>query len=74
MAQFCRYRDHMCSGDANWCEVRGKTYSDAHLKHTNRCRLFHLNPIDALMLNARGYRPRLRAPNGQMTIWEFLEA
>lgn len=48
----------MCCGDANYCCVRKRCYSDEHIKRTNNCKDFDLNPIDALGENDKGYRPR----------------
>ena len=57
MTQYCRYCSHMVCGDANYCEVKDRTYSDKYLKHTNTCMHFDFNPIDALGL-VREYKPR----------------
>ena len=57
MAQYCRYCAHMTCGDANYCSVKDKCYSDSKLKHTNKCKHFEFNPIDAMGL-VKEYRPR----------------
>ena len=59
MRKYCRYCSHMVCGDANYCEVREKTYSDNYIKRVNNCKDFDLNPIDALMENPKGYTPRV---------------
>ena len=59
MAQYCRYCTYMCCGDANWCSVKKRTFSDASIKSTNRCKDFELNPIDALGENPNEYKPRI---------------
>lgn len=58
MKQYCRYCSNMCCGDANWCDVKEETYSDSYIKHTNNCKHFVFNPIDALQENLKGYHPR----------------
>lgn len=58
-AQYCRYCSYMVCGDANYCCVRKRTYSDEYIKRTNKCKLFKPNPIDALGENPKGYRPRM---------------
>lgn len=68
----------MVCGDANYCSVRQKTYSDDHIKRTNRCRDFELNPLDALRINSKGYRPRKQKETesdqikGQITLIDWL--
>lgn len=56
--KYCRYCAWMCCGDANYCEVKKKTFSTEYIKRQNNCRYFELNPMDALFENKRGYRPR----------------
>ena len=58
MTQYCRYCNNMVCGDANYCTVKDKCYSDEHIKRPNNCKDFELNPMDALFENERGYRPR----------------
>lgn len=76
MTQYCRYCTYMCCGDANYCSVRQKTYSDAHIKRPNKCRDFEFNPIDAIRMNRYGYRPRKPKQiesdqvEGQISMWE----
>lgn len=62
MAQYCRYCSYMVCGDANYCSVKGRCYSDKHVRHTNTCKQFDLNPIDALRINLNNYQPRPKAP------------
>ena len=76
MAQYCRYCSYMVCGDANYCEIKDRCYSDEHIKHTNQCKDFELNPIDALRLNDKCYRPREKKPDPdgiQMTWGEIIE-
>lgn len=58
--QYCRYCSFMVCGDANYCEVKHKTFSTKYIKRQNNCKFFVLNPMDALFENERGYRPRER--------------
>lgn len=58
MKQYCRYCAYMCCGDANWCSVRHRTYTDGYIKKPNKCKDFELNPIDALGENPKVYKPR----------------
>lgn len=77
MAQYCRYCSYMVCGDANYCSVYDRCYSDEHIKHTNHCKEFDLNPIDALRLNDKCYRPREKRPDPdgvQMTLEEYCNA
>jgi len=60
MAQYCRYCINMYCGDANWCSEKDKEYTDEYIKHTNNCKFFELNPIDALFENEKGYKPRAK--------------
>ena len=75
MAQYCRYCSYMCCGDFNYCEIKKRTYSDEHIRHTNHCKDFDLNPIDAIRLNEKCYRPRPKRPEPdgiQITIEELM--
>lgn len=72
MIQYCRYCAYMCCGDANYCSVKKRCYSDEHIKRTNKCKDFDLCPIDALGENTSGYKPRERkepSPNNQMSLF-----
>ena len=46
----------MVSGDANYCEVKQRTFTDEQICRTNRCKDFELNPTDSL--TGRTYKPR----------------
>lgn len=59
MAQYCRYCANMYCGDSNYCDVKKRCFSDAYIKHTNRCKDFELNPLDALGM-VHYYKPRMR--------------
>jgi hypothetical protein len=48
----------MVVGDANYCSHYDITVGEWKLKHTNKCRHFEYNSIDALQENAKGYVPR----------------
>lgn len=56
MAQYCRYCANMFSGDANYCEVKQRTFTDEQICRTNRCKEFELNTMDSL--TGRTYKPR----------------
>lgn len=56
MAKYCRYCANMVSGDANYCEVKQRTFTDEQICCTNRCKDFELNPTDSL--TGRAYKPR----------------
>ena len=60
MIQYCRYCNNMVVGDANYCGHYDITVGEWKLKHTNKCRHFEYNPIDALQENAKGYVPRVK--------------
>lgn len=59
MIQYCRYCAYMICGDANWCGIKKRTFSDASIKSTNGCKDFKLNPIDASGENPNEYKPRI---------------
>ena len=65
MAQYCRYCANMVSGDANYCEVKQRTFTDEQISRTNKCKDFELNPTDSL--TGRTYKPRK-----PKEIWEQL--
>lgn len=58
MNQYCRYCAYMCCGDANYCSVRERCYSDGYIKQINNCKDFEFCKIDALGENSKGYQPR----------------
>ena len=59
MAQYCRY----CSiaipvgEDQIYCRKKNIVFTAKQAKHTNNCKLFDLNEIDALRQNDKGYIP-----------------
>lgn len=57
MIQYCRYCNNMVCGDANYCSAKKTTFSDAYIRHTNNCKDFEFNEIDALG-ETSGYKPR----------------
>lgn len=57
MTQYCRYCSNMVCGDANYCSVKQTTFSDAYICHTNKCKDYEFNEIDALG-TGRTYKPR----------------
>lgn len=61
MTQYCRYCTYMICGDANYCTVKWTTFSDAYICHTNKCKDFEFNEIDALDIN-HTYTPRESKP------------
>lgn len=65
MAKYCRYCANMVSGDANYCEVKQRTFTDEQISHTTKCKDFELNPTDSL--TGRTYKPRK-----PKEIWEQL--
>lgn len=75
MARYCRYCNYMVCGDSNYCSVKGRCYSDKAIRHTNNCKDFDLNPIDAIRLNDKNYQPRPKKPKPdgiQITIEELM--
>lgn len=71
--QYCRYCQFMVCGDANYCEVKKRTFTTQYIKTPNNCKYFILNPIDALGENKYGYRPREKKTeekdNNQMSMF-----
>lgn len=60
-----------------FCEVWNKFYTPEHLAHTNNCKYYKHNPIDALRHNPKGHTPKKTtvAPEqdkNQMIIFDFL--
>lgn len=69
MTQYCRYCNHMASGDGNYCEVKNRTFTDKQICRTNKCKHFEFNPIDVLTYET--YKPRKpKAALEQMSITE----
>lgn len=67
MTQYCRYCAHMFSGDANYCEVKERTFTDKQICRTNKCKHFEYNPIDSLTFEV--HKPRECKPKHiQMSI------
>lgn len=72
MTQYCRYCSNMVCGDANYCSVRDKCYTDKQICRTNDCKDFKFNSIDALGINTKGYQPRKpKAKNKDQTHFYF---
>lgn len=63
MAQYCRYCSYFVTGNWNYCEKKGTNPSDSYAKHSNRCKYFELNPMDAYFENENGYQPRKSKKN-----------
>lgn len=47
MKQYCRYCAYLVTGNGVYCEAKNKTLSENVAKHTNKCKLFEFNEIDA---------------------------
>ena len=71
MARYCRYCANMVSGDVNYCEVKQRTFTDAQISRTNRCKDFELNPTDSL--TGRMYKPRTPKTFEQLLLTEVSE-
>lgn len=57
----------MVCGDANYCYIKKKTFTDAYICHTNKCKDFEFNEIDAL--NGGIYKPR-KKKDKERKFWE----
>lgn len=69
MNQYCRYCNHMCCGNGNYCAVHKRTFSEAYIKTINNCKDFEFNEIDALG-ETNGYKPRKAKENdGEQMMW-----
>lgn len=68
MRQYCRYCSYMCCGDANYCSRKAKCLSDSCIKRVNHCKDFSLNEIDTLGENEKGYKPRTKKENKQLSL------
>ena len=62
MTQYCRYCSNMICGDENYCTEHKECYTDKQICRPNKCKDFDLNPIDALGINDKGYKPRKFKP------------
>jgi hypothetical protein len=52
----------MVCGDSNYCTEHKECYTDKQICRPNKCKDFDLNPIDALGVNLKGYKPRETKP------------
>lgn len=59
----------MCCGDANYCSKKSQCLSDSQIKKINKCKGFSLNEIDALGENDKGYKPRTKRENKQISLF-----
>lgn len=58
MAQYCRYCEFVdVKFGIHTCRKTGEIIHRPVMKHTNSCKQFKLNPVDALRENVKGYRP-----------------
>lgn len=57
MRQYCRYCNNLVAGNGTYCTVLNKEMSDSKAKHTNNCKHFEFNPMDAFA-ETSGYKPR----------------
>ena len=57
MKQYCRYCAHLVTGNGIWCGAKERFYSESYAKHTNTCKLFEFNEIDAFG-ETKGYLAR----------------
>jgi hypothetical protein len=46
------------AGNGTWCDFKKKEVSESYAKHTNNCKDFLLNPIDAFAERQGEYKPR----------------
>ena len=70
MVQYCRYCDHLCTGNGIWCSAKQKEIAESTAKSTNHCKLFSFNSIDAFFETGE-YKPRekkFRNCDGQISI------
>ena len=69
--QYCRYCNHLTTGNGIWCDARQITLSEKYAKATNTCKDFDFNPIDAFFENVNGYQPRKEKPkpDGEQLTW-----
>lgn len=61
MAQYCRYCSWLCVGDVAYCGKLKKTMKEKQAKHTNHCKWYDLNTIDAF--SDYMYKPRNKKEN-----------
>ena len=57
MIQYCRYCNHLVTGNGIYCDELKKTMSEVRAKHVNQCNSFEFNPLDAFGLD-KTYNPR----------------
>lgn len=56
--QYCRYCNHLHTGNGIWCDAKEKELSESTAKSVNHCKLFLFNGMDAFFENTEGYKPR----------------
>ena len=72
MAQYCRYCNNFVTGNGSYCELYEKEMTDDSAKHTNHCKWYEFNPMDAFGENMNGYKPRKQKRNdGQQIKMKF---
>lgn len=70
MKQYCVYCSRMSCGDANYCSVKEKTYSDNSIKTLNKCKDFDFCRINALTMEE--YKPkRTKKDKGQLSLFDM---
>jgi hypothetical protein len=75
MTQQCRYCGNLVTGNGIYCEAKNKELSESYTKHSNTCKMFEFNEIDAYDLNRR-YKPRVRKeirPDGQISMFDYMK-
>ena len=58
MTQYCRYCERANRKDGIYsCANTGEILHRVKMKHTNKCKEFQYNPVDALRENVKGHKP-----------------
>ena len=68
MKQYCRYCNHLVTGNGIYCTEKEQSMSEASTKRVNRCKEFLFNPMDAYDLD-RTYKPREYHCDGQISLF-----
>ena len=58
MKQYCRYCGYLVTGNGIYCTLKQKELSESYAKHTNKCKDFVFNEVDAFFENEKPYHPR----------------
>ena len=81
MKQYCRYCIYLCVNNVPYCDIKKKVKGESSCKRPNKCKDFVFANVEPEYQDAfgetKGYKerkPKAVVGDGQMTIFDFLEA